>query len=281
MCGVDAGEPISSSGLATNTSRARGRPPRASRTARDRVQAREQAALHVGDAGAGRDAVVDRERALRGGPGVEHRVHVADAAGASARPDPRRRSRPTTVSPRPELVGLAASRSRRASRSRSARPAPDLVDAGLRVAAAVDVDEALEVGEVRRAAPPRRRAERRELGGRDEGGRSWPKSIERASPDARVGPAKIESPRAVPCPYRSKRRQRPTPQGGGHGHRARASRTTRRQGGLREPRRRRGRPSPCGRAADPARHRSRRGRDAAGAARHLAGPPPAPRPGAL
>ena len=34
-------------------------------------------------------------------------------------------------------------------------------------------------------------------------------------------------------------------------------------------------------AQDPARHRPRRGRDAAGAARHLAGPSAAPRPGAL
>ena len=50
-------------------------------------------------------------------------------------------------------------------------------------------------------------------------------------------------------------------------------RTTRRRGGLREPRRRRGRPSPRGGAQDPARHRPRRGRDAAGAAEHLAGPP--------
>ena len=41
------------------------------------------------------------------------------------------------------------------------------------------------------------------------------------------------------------------------------------------------RSAPCGGAQDPARPRPRRGRDAAGAARHLAGPPAAPRPGAL
>ena len=58
--GVDAGEPISSSGLATNTRRASGSPPSASRMAAMRVQPGQQAALHVGDAGAGRDAVGDR-----------------------------------------------------------------------------------------------------------------------------------------------------------------------------------------------------------------------------
>ena len=46
---------------------------------RDPVQAGQQPALHVGDAGAARDAVRDRERAGRRGARVEHRVHVADA----------------------------------------------------------------------------------------------------------------------------------------------------------------------------------------------------------
>ena len=56
---------------------------------------------------------------------------------------------------------------------------------------------------------------------------------------------------------------------------------TGRRGGLREPRRRHGRPTPPGGAQDPARHGPCRGRDAAGAARHLAGPSATARPGPL
>ena len=44
----------------------------------ERVETGEQPRLHVGDAGAVGVAVVDPERALGRGPGVEHGVHVAD-----------------------------------------------------------------------------------------------------------------------------------------------------------------------------------------------------------
>ena len=107
-----------------------------------------------------RDAVLDAERALGGGARVEHRVHVADQQDARpARPS--RRTWPTTVSPsRPS--GRAGPRRVAPSPSRKPRgPAPDLVDAGRRVAPAVDVDEALEVGEVGRQVGCDRGAQRR------------------------------------------------------------------------------------------------------------------------
>ena len=43
-----------------------------------RDEARQQTALHVGDARAARDITVDAERTLGHGPLVEHRVHVTD-----------------------------------------------------------------------------------------------------------------------------------------------------------------------------------------------------------
>ena len=46
---------------------------------RDGIQPGQQAALHVGDAGAGRDAVLDPERASGRRSRVEHGVEVADA----------------------------------------------------------------------------------------------------------------------------------------------------------------------------------------------------------
>ncbi len=100
-------------------------------------------------------------------------------------------------------------------------------------------------------------------------------------PCARVQP-KIESCPQPMRPYRvSGRPSIGRPERKRHGYRSRASSAARRRRGLREPRRGRWRSAPCGGAQDPARHRSRRGRDAAGAARHLARPSAAPRPGAL
>ena len=76
-CGVEAGEPISSSGFAITVSRSNGRAP----AAEDRpepVEQREQPALHVGHARAGRDPAVEPERALGDRSARKDRVHVAD-----------------------------------------------------------------------------------------------------------------------------------------------------------------------------------------------------------
>ncbi len=48
----------------------------------ERIQPGEQAGLHVGHARAVGDAVLDAERARGRGPGIEHRVHVADEQDA-------------------------------------------------------------------------------------------------------------------------------------------------------------------------------------------------------
>ena len=133
----------------------------------DRVQAGEQSALHVGDARARRDAVLDGERALRHRPGIEHRVHVADAQerrAAGVRPAQLADDRLAQVL----VVRVRRHRAPR-TRSRSRGPAADLVDAGLRVAAAVGVDEPLEVGEVGRVGPLDARPQRGELFRFDEG----------------------------------------------------------------------------------------------------------------
>jgi hypothetical protein len=114
----------------------------------DRVQAGQQPRLHVRDAGPVGDVVVDAERALGDGPGVEHGVHVADedrprAAGlAVERADDRRREPAGRVGPRLD-GGAKLGQERR-------DPAADLVDAGRSVAAAVDVHELREVLEVGR-----------------------------------------------------------------------------------------------------------------------------------
>ena len=175
MCGVEVGEPISSSGLATNTSRSNGQPAELAEERLERVQPREQARLHVGDARAAGDAVGDRERPLGRGPGIEHGVHVPDEQDAR-----RRRRGPSKVADDrvPEPPGRVGPDARRVAPRRGqevAGPAPDLVDARRRVAAAVDVDEALEVAQVARQVGLDRRAERLELGRRRgrRSGRPW------------------------------------------------------------------------------------------------------------
>ena len=118
---------------------------------------------------------------LGGGARVEHRVHVADAQQRD----------PVRVGPRdvrddglaqPELVRLGADRRAEAAQA-VGRPGADLVDPGLRVAAAVDVDEALEVREVGGLRGRRRRRGAR-TGRRAKGwsGSAWPQSIERPPP---------------------------------------------------------------------------------------------------
>ena len=53
-----------------------------------RVQPGEQARLHVGDARAVGDALVDPERALGDGPGIEDGVHVPDEQDPRTLPRP-------------------------------------------------------------------------------------------------------------------------------------------------------------------------------------------------
>ena len=141
--GVEVGEPISSSGFATKTSRSKGSPPSSTHQRLERVQPGQQAALHVGHARSAGEAVGDDERSVGGGPRIEHRVEVADQQ------DPRRAS--TALEGRHHRVADAAGRVRPAldRRAETAQelggPASDLVDAIGGVAAAIDVDEALEV----------------------------------------------------------------------------------------------------------------------------------------
>ena len=114
----------------------------------ERVQPGQKAGLHVGDARAVGDAILDAERALGRGARVEDRVHVPDEqrtrrAGPAVE---RRHDR------RPEATGGIRPRldARPELGQEVGDPTPDAVDAGRRIAAAVDVDETLEVGEVGR-----------------------------------------------------------------------------------------------------------------------------------
>ena len=90
----------------------------------ERVQPGQQPGLHVGDARAVGDAVLDPERALGRGPRVEDRVHVADQQGprpagpAVERGDDRAPSRPAGSGRRLD----ASRRARSGSRRPSARP---------------------------------------------------------------------------------------------------------------------------------------------------------------
>jgi hypothetical protein len=108
----------------------------------DRVQAGQQARLHVGHAGSAGHAVLDRERPLGRGPGIEHGVHVPDqqqvrSAAAGPRSDDRVAER-----------GVRADLDRCAELPHPGRhPPADLVDARFRVAPAVDVDQPFEVGQ--------------------------------------------------------------------------------------------------------------------------------------
>ena len=78
MCGVDVGEPISSSGLQMNVRRSNGSASALVDQRLEGVAAGEQPGLHVGDARAVREAVVDRNGPLGGGSRIEDGVHVTD-----------------------------------------------------------------------------------------------------------------------------------------------------------------------------------------------------------
>ena len=97
MCGVEVGEPISSSGLAMKTSRSNGQAAALGDDRLERVEPGQQPRLHVGDARAVGDAVLDAERALGRGPGSKT---VSMWPMSSARGPPGRPSNvATTVSP--------------------------------------------------------------------------------------------------------------------------------------------------------------------------------------
>ena len=134
----------------------------------ERVQPGKEPRLHVGHAGSAGDAVGDRERPSGGRAGIEDRVHVPDqqdprAVGA-AREGRHDRVAEATGRVRPDL-----DRGPKA-REELGRPAADLVDPFGRVAAAVDVDQALEVAEVAREVRGHGVAQGVELGGQGAGG---------------------------------------------------------------------------------------------------------------
>ena len=126
--------------------RQRRRPRRRERPSAYRPASRP--ALHVGDAGAVRDAVGRSRTAAR--PRCPGRTPCPCGRSAATR-GPVGRARgtsPTTVAPSRPLGSGRTSTSAPMLRRNAGDQPPDLVDAGLGVAAAVDVDEALEVGEV-------------------------------------------------------------------------------------------------------------------------------------
>jgi hypothetical protein len=110
----------------------------------DRVEPGEQARLHVGDARPVGTAVDDAERAGGGGAGVEDGVEMADQQEPRAGLGPALERRNNGVAQRVvradvDLCTLAPEEFR--------RPRADGVDTGLGVAAAVRVDDALEINE--------------------------------------------------------------------------------------------------------------------------------------
>ena len=151
-----------------HAARASGTPPRSSRSAAIAYRPGEQPALHVGDAGPGRDpALVDRERARRRGPRRRTPCPCGRCTGAWGPPGRSPASSPMTVSPEALVVGVHGHRERRGPRSRSAVQRPTSSTPALVYAAAVDVDEALEVVEEGGLGRARRR-------------RGWPRAPRRA-----------------------------------------------------------------------------------------------------
>ncbi len=168
MCGVEDGDPISSSGLATNVIRSNGsasrQPPRSSEGG-DWRAGPEQAGLHVADAGPlgdrapassirnGRFATVPSAKTVSMCP--IRRMRGPDAGRALERAD--HGVAVPAVRVRPALDDGAHRREVRRD------PRPDLVHARRGVAAAVDRAESLEVVEERRQAGVDGRSSRRQL----------------------------------------------------------------------------------------------------------------------
>ena len=125
-----------------------------------RIEARQQPALHVRHTRAVAMPLLHLEGPLGHGAQVEHRVHVADHS--SAGPAGGRPPRCPRAYRRAQVVGCTGHPAPR-SRSRG-DPSADLVHAGLGVRAAVDIDEPLEIREVGRPRPLDGGPERLELG---------------------------------------------------------------------------------------------------------------------
>ncbi len=106
--------------------------------------------LHVGDARPVGDAVVDPERPFGDGARVEDRVHVADEQDARPAGAAVERGHDAWRPSRPAGSGRVSTSRRRARSRKAATQRPTASTPGGRVAPAVDVDEALEVGEVGR-----------------------------------------------------------------------------------------------------------------------------------
>ena len=200
MCGVEDGEPISSSGLAMKTRRSNGPGVR-----RQRRGARRS----PGGPRAGRPSCPRRPApcampsSIRNGrcgdrPIREDRVHVPDRAGARG-PAPGAPSNvPTTVSPnRPFGSGRRSTRAPIRSRSAATQVA-DLVDARRRVAAAVDAAQPLEVGEERRQAGLDGRVDRGQLGVGDARARRRSSVVTRESLGSRAVEPLLSSPGRAP-----------------------------------------------------------------------------------
>ena len=169
MCGVELGEPISSSGLAMNVSRSNGSAAALVDERLERVAARRAGPTSCRSRpGRRRCRRVDRERAARRPCPDRRRCPCGRSGGPAGRRRPRR------VNVADDRVAEASGRvrpalDRRAETARnSATPRGRPVDALGGVPAAVDVDEPREVVEVRGQRRRRdRRLERVELDRRE------------------------------------------------------------------------------------------------------------------
>ena len=201
MCGVDAGEPISSSGLATKTRRASGSPPSTSRhRARCAYSPVSRPPFMSVTPGPVAMPSVDARRAAR--PRCPGRTpcpcgRCTAAAGPSGSPPGKSAM---TVSPRPSSFGCVVDRRaegsqpvrRSSARPRRRRPSCSCPQSMLtrRSRSARKAGSAAVDGGARRG----------QLGRGDEVGRgsAWPKSIERATAPGTHGPPRVSSPDRAP-----------------------------------------------------------------------------------
>ena len=123
----------------------------------ERIEPSQQAGLHVRDARTMGDAVVEPEGTQGRRPGVEHGVEVADQQHPRATGLTRKGCHDGVA----ELPGRIRPVLDRGAKVVEELPGPsaDLVDTHRRVAPAVDVDESLEVGEIRGEVRGDRRSE--------------------------------------------------------------------------------------------------------------------------
>ena len=172
MCGVDTGDPISSSGFATNTSRAKRQPARelAASAAIAWRPASSPLFMSVtpGPVAIPSRTVYGRSAAVPGSNTVSMCPMHSTVGPSGVGPDELADDRVAEAL----LVGVAGHGGAQAFEPLP-RPAAHLVDARLRVRAAVDVDEALEVGEVVGLGPLDGGAEGLEVGRGNEAAGRW------------------------------------------------------------------------------------------------------------